>query len=116
MGAFRVLLVVVFVTICGYTAVVVANHGSNLFPVFFGDIGKVAWAGQFNLDFMGFLTLSALWLAWRHQFSPLGCMLGVLGFFGGAPLLTAYLLYQSFAAKGDVRILLLGEARADLGR
>ena len=28
------------------------------------------------------------WLAWRNHFSPFGLALGVLGFFGGAPVLT----------------------------
>lgn len=113
MAAFRVLLVVIFVGIVGYTLVVVANHGFGLFPVFFGDIGKLGWPGQFNLDFLGFLVLSGLWLAWRHQFSPAGLALGVLGLFGGAPVLTAYLLIASFAVKGDVRALLLGSARTN---
>ena len=112
MRGFRALLVTIFATIVLYTVVVVANHGMGLFPVFFGDIARMEWPGQFNLDFMGFLTLSGLWLAWRHHFSPAGLALGVLGFFGGAPVLTAYLLVTSFAVQGDVRALLLGSARA----
>jgi hypothetical protein len=36
----------------------------------------------------------------------------VLGVFGGAPLLTAYLFVASLRANGDVRELLLGKARA----
>ena len=55
----------------------------NLFPDFFGDMSELTWPGQFNLDFMGFLSLAALWLAWRHEFSPMGLLLGVIGFFGG---------------------------------
>lgn len=112
MSAFRILLAFLFLSIAGYTAVVVANHGIGLFGVFFGDIAKMGWPGQFNLDFMGFLTLSGLWLAWRHRFSPAGLALGVLGLFGGAPVLTAYLLVASLQAKGDPAELLLGKARA----
>jgi hypothetical protein len=112
MSVFRVLLAAIFVTIVAYTAVVVANHGFGLFPVFFGDIAAMGWSGQFNVDFMGFLTLSALWLAWRHHFSPGGLALGMLGFFGGAPVLTAYLLVASLRADGDAAHLLLGKARA----
>ena len=91
MGAFRFLLAIIFLTIVAYTVVVIANHGMGLLPVFFGDMGRMAWPGQFNLDFMGFLVLSGLWLAWRNHFSPGGLALGALGLFGGAPLLTAYL-------------------------
>jgi hypothetical protein len=112
MTAFRTLLALIFVAVVSYTVPVVAQHGLNLFPVFFGGIAKMGWAGQFNVDFTGFLTLSGLWLAWRHHFSPGGLALGVLGFFGGAPVLTAYLFVASLRAKGDVATLLLGQARA----
>lgn len=112
MSAFRALLILIFVAICAYTAVVIANHGLGLFPVFFGDIAALGWPGQFNVDFMGFLTLSGLWLAWRHRFSPSGIALGILGFFGGAPVLTAYLFFASLQARGDVAVLMLGKARA----
>jgi hypothetical protein len=111
MTAFRILLVLIFTTITVYTIVVVANHGMGLFPIFFGDMLTMGWPGQFNLDFFGFLLLSGFWLAWRHQFSPAGLALGVLGVFGGAPLLTAYLLIVSFKVNGDIKMLLLGEAR-----
>lgn len=111
MGAFRILLAVIFVTIAGYTAVVIANHGMNLMPVFFGDMAKLAWSGQFNLDFMCMLALSGLWVAWRHEFSPAGIGLGLLAFFGGAFFLSAYLLIVT-ARVADVRTLLLGAGRA----
>lgn len=113
MGTFRIILIALFATICGYTAIVIANHGFGLFAVFFGDIAAMGWPGQFNVDFTGFLTLSALWLAWRHHFSPVGIALGVLGFFGGAPVLTAYLFFASLDANGDTKELLLGKVRAN---
>ncbi len=112
MAAFRALLVVIFLVISTYTAVVIAAHGMGLFAVFFGDKAKLGWPGQFNLDFMFMLAFSALWVSWRHQFSPGGLALGLLAFLGGAPFLCVYLFVTSFAAKGDPRVLLLGEARA----
>ena len=90
MGAFRTLLVVIFISILGYTAIVAANHGLGLLAVFFGDIAAMGWPGQFNVDFTGFLTLSALWLVWRHHFSPVGIALGLLGFFGGGLFLSDF--------------------------
>lgn len=111
MGLFRVLLAGMLLTLLVYTAAVVANHGLNLMPVFFGDIARMAWPGQFNLDFLGFL-LSGLWTAWRHHFSPLGLGLSVVAVLGGMGFLTVYLLAASFQAKGDVKILLLGPRRA----
>ena len=108
MAAFRILLVLILVAIAGYTAIVVANHGMDLLSVFFGDMAKMGWAGQFNLDFMCMLTLSALWVAWRHQFSGPGLTLGLLAFFGGALFLSVYLLVVSSQVDGDVKALLLG--------
>jgi hypothetical protein len=112
MNAFRMFLVAVFVVIAGYTLVVISSHGLNLLPVFFGDMTKMQWPGQFNLDFMCMLLLSGLWVSWRHQFSLPGLALGLVAVFGGALFLSAYLLVESFRTKGDMRKLLLGATRA----
>ncbi|QLC22929.1 hypothetical protein HFP51_12490 [Parasphingopyxis sp. CP4] len=112
MSAFRILLVALFLNILVYTAIVIGNHGANLAPDFLGDIVALAWPGQFNVDFTSFLILSALWVAWRHNFSPAGLALAVPALFGGMLFLAPYLLIASYAAKGDMRVLLLGSARA----
>ena len=109
MTAFRILLVAIFGAISLYTIPVVLNHGLDLLSVFFGDIGKMGWPGQFNLDFLGFLVLSAFWTAWRNNFSIPGLVLGVFAFFLGAPFLTAYLLYLSYKCDQNVQAILLGE-------
>lgn len=111
MIAFRAFLVTIFVVIAGYTFAVASNHGLNLLPVFFGDMAALNWPGQFNLDFMCMLLLSGLWVGWRHQFSAVGLVLGLVAVFGGALFLSAYLLFASVRVKGDIRALLLGEAR-----
>ena len=111
MNAFRVLLATIFIAISTYTVVVISEYGMNLLPVFFGDMAKMAWPGQFNLDFMCFLALSAVWVSWRHHFSAQGLFLGVVAFFGGALFLTAYLLIESFRAQGNIQTLLLGHQR-----
>ena len=113
MRAFRLLLAGFSVGIIVYTGIVVSHHGWNLLPIFFGDMAAMTWPGQFNLDFTCFLTLSALWLAWRNHFSAGGLALGVLGFFGGIMVLAPYLIYASFESGGDVNRLLLGRTRAD---
>ena len=76
-------------------------------------MAAMTWPGQFNFDFMCFLILSGLWLAWRHHFSLRGLALGVLGFFGGKMVFAPYLLFASFKANGDIKKLLLGKIRAD---
>ena len=111
MAGFRALLIVILASIVVYTIPVVANHGLGLLSIFFGDIAEMRWPGQFNLDFLGFLLLSAFWTAWRNNFSVGGLGLSVLAFFFGAPFLTAYLLVLSFRCDGDAAIMLLGEKR-----
>lgn len=112
MNAFRVFLAIVFATIAGYTGVVVAHHGLGLFPVFFGDMAKLGWAGQFNLDFTCMLLLSGLWVSFRHRFTAAGVLLGLCAVVGGATFLSVYLLAESLRVKGDVASLLMGESRA----
>jgi hypothetical protein len=58
------------------------------------------------------LTLSALRVAWRHRFSGAGLVLGAPAFFGGSLFLTTCLLIVSGQARGDIREMLLGKARA----
>lgn len=111
MTAFRVFLVVMFLTIVGYTSVVVSNYGLGLLPIFFGDMAKIQWPGQFNLDFMFMLSLSGLWVSWRHQFSAGGIILGIIAFFGGALFLSTYLFVESFLVSGDMKSLLIGNGR-----
>lgn len=109
MTAFRVYLACVLLAVLGYSGVVVAQHGMGLFPVFFGDIAKLGWPGQFNLDFTFMLGFSALWVAYRHRFRPLGLALASAAFVGGSLFLSVYLLVASARARGDARALLLGD-------
>ncbi|MGB0919794.1 MAG: hypothetical protein ACPG06_03575 [Alphaproteobacteria bacterium] len=110
--AFRILLGGLLFAVVAYTVPVLLNHGPNLFPVFFGDIAEGTWRGQFNVDFMGFLVLSAVWVAWRHGFKPLGLLLAAPAFLGGIPFLTTYLLIVSFQANGNMKVIMLGSSRA----
>ncbi|MCU0658383.1 MAG: hypothetical protein MUF64_24915 [Polyangiaceae bacterium] len=109
MNLLRALLVLFLVLVSVYTGLVIRDHGWNLFPVFFGDMAKVGWPGQFNLDFTCMLALSGLWVAYRHRFRPAGLALGLGAFVGGVLFLSVYLLIVSFRVKGDIRALLLGE-------
>jgi hypothetical protein len=112
MTLFRLFLVLCLVAITLYTGVTASRHGFDLLPVFFGDMAQMGWPGQFNLDFMCFLALSAIWVAWRHGFSAAGLGLGLLAFFGGMLFLSVYLLVQTGRTRGDAAALLLGPERA----
>jgi hypothetical protein len=112
MTAFRILLVILLIAVVTYTIPVVIEEGlSSLLPTFFRDILTMTWPGQFNFDFLGVLILSATWTAWRNQFSAPGLGLALVALFGGIPFLTTYLLYLSYQTNGDIRVMLLGEAR-----
>ena len=113
MTAFRILLVILLIAVVTYTIPVVIEEGlSSLLPTFFRDILTMTWPGQFNFDFLGFLILSTTWTAWRNQFSAPGLGLALVALFGGIPFLTTYLLYLSYQTNGDIRVMLLGEARS----
>lgn len=111
MTAFRSLLMALWLILAAYTGVVVVRHGLDLLPIFFGDIATFTWPGQFNLDFLCFLLLSALWTAWRNGFSAIGLLLALVALFGGAGFLLLYLLVLSFRHRGDMRAILLGPDR-----
>lgn len=112
MTLFRIFLVTIIAAVGVYTAIVIAHHGMGLYPIFFGDIAAMSWPGQFNLDFLCFLIMSGVWVAWRHAFSVGGLVLGFAAFNLGAPFLAAYLLVESVRNKGDSAAILLGKARA----
>ena len=108
MVAFRTLLLTLWLLLVVYTAAVIARHSLNFLPVFFGDIGTAAWPGQFNLDFLCLLILSALWTAWRNRFSTSGLLLAVAALLGGAAFLLPYLVFLTVKTGGDWDQILLG--------
>jgi hypothetical protein len=109
MLVFRLVLGAMLAVLFAFTAMVIANAGPDLFSVFFGDIARIGWPGQFDLDFMFMLGLSAFWVAWRHRFSAAGLGLAVLAFFGGSSFLGVYLIVQSLRCRGDVVAMLVGD-------
>jgi hypothetical protein len=112
MNGFRILLVAIIAIVGIYTIFVIGEYGMDFLSPFYADIAKMGWPGQFNMDFHSFLILGSVWLMWRHHFSPLGLLFGLLIFAGGAPFLCGYLLVTSFQVNGDVKALLLGKQRA----
>ena len=111
MIVFRIFLGSFLLAIATYSAVIVVQYGLNLFSPFFGAIYAMTWQGQFNLDFLGFLILSATWVAWRNEFTPTGMGLSILAFFGGMIFPPIYLLYLLKTSPGGIVPVLLGTAR-----
>lgn len=114
MKPFYLLLMVLWGGLAFYTGCVVADQGLNLFPYFFGAMSEWSWQGQFNLDFIMMLFLSASWTAWRNGFSMPGMVLAVVAFFGGAGFLLPYLTYLGWKHQGSTAAVLLGDNRKDI--
>ncbi len=106
MTAFRIWMLIQFTAITAYTIPVGLEHGWDLVPVFLSDILRMNWPGQFNFDFLGFLVLSGMWVAWRSRFSPGGIVLGIVATFGGILFLSAYLFVCSFFDRSFADLLL----------
>jgi hypothetical protein len=108
MRRYYLLLMVFWGALAFYTGVVIAHHGWNLFAIFFADMARWGWPGQFNFDFTLMLLVSASWTAWRNGFSPAGLALGLIAFLGGALFLLPYLTYLAWRHRGDTAAILLG--------
>ena len=113
MKPFYLFLMVLWGALAFYTGHVISEYGLNLFPYFFGDMAAWTWAGQFNLDFMMMLFLSASWTAWRNNFTAPGWVLALFAFFGGAGFLLPYLTYLAWKHDGDTSAILLGAKEKD---
>ncbi len=112
MTLFKALLVVMCVVVLAYTGIAVSNEGINLFAKTFPSLLEMGWPGQFHMDFLTYLVLSGIWVAWRHQFSAGGILLGVLAANLRMIFLSHYLLLAISKSGGDMRKVFLGEARA----
>jgi hypothetical protein len=111
MTAFRILLIAIIAIVGIYTAIVIGEYGVDFISPFYGDIAKMGWPGQFNMDFHAFLILGSVWLMWRHHFSLPGILFGLVIFADGAPFLCSYLLVVMAKDKADMAELLLGKSR-----
>jgi len=108
MKGWSILALALWVILMGYSALVIAEHGLGLLPIFFGDMAELGWPGQFNLDFMLMLFVSASWTMWRNRFSMAGVCLGVAAFFLGASFLLPYLAYLIAKHRGNMSDVLIG--------
>ncbi|NOS91339.1 MAG: hypothetical protein HOP30_05420 [Cyclobacteriaceae bacterium] len=108
MNAFRLLLAISFLLIGAYTVIVISLHGWDIFPIFTSSILSMNWLGQFNLDFSLYLFLSAVWIAWRNNFSFSGVALALSALVVGMILFSAYFFFLSYRVK-TIQELLVGK-------
>ncbi len=87
---------------------VVVAEGSNWPAIYFSDIYALGWRAQFNIDFLIHLLLLATWVSWREGFTLKGNIFGFLSIFMGGMFGFPYILFATYKAKGDPKLLLLG--------
>lgn len=114
MKTFRFILTALLLAIPAYTLVVISNEGFSYLPAYIDGIMRFGWTGQFHVDFAAYLLLGALWIAWRHNFSAMGWVFGVLSFLMGMSFVAAYLLYQARGDDMTVQKLVLGDRHTAL--
>ena len=111
MNLFKGFLIAMGVIVFIYTAVAIGNEGPNLFASTWPLFLEWKWPGQFFMDFLTYLLLSGLWVAWRHEFSGVGIVLGITASLLGMIFLSIYLLIAIRKSNGDMREVLLGSSR-----
>jgi hypothetical protein len=100
-------LLVMWVSVHAIQAMGVSASGD----IFMRDFSQ-PWRAQFNTDFSFHLLLMALWILHREKSLIWGIPFAVLSIVVGGAFSLAYILVATFAAKGDVRGLLLGDRAA----
>ena len=109
MNAFRLYLIVAWVALQIYSAMVGQNHSfDQIGPEFNAAVKAMTWQGQMNVDFAAALALTGLWAGWRNGWSLLGWVLAIASFVAGTTVSMAYLLFLTYREKGDIKRVLLG--------
>jgi hypothetical protein len=106
---FQTLLIVQAIGLLTYTFFAFQKDGADLFSVFVNNIVTVNWSGQFNLDFLCYLSLSGIWIMWRNKFSLQSILLGLIAMVLGIVLFSPYLLWLIFRENGNLKNVLIGD-------
>ena len=108
MTAIRLFLVVATIAIYLITAIATAGHGPNWPAVAFNDLRALNWRTQFDIDFIVYLLLVAVWIDWREGLTVKGKLFGFASVIMGGMFSFPYLLYATYQSQGDPKVLLLG--------
>ena len=93
-----------------YTFLAFQSQGPDLFSFFLGNIKELGWNGQFNLDFACYLTLSGLWIMWRHQYRLGAVVFGFAAMILGIIVFAPYLILLLIQHQGDLKKVLSQES------
>jgi hypothetical protein len=108
---FKTLLIVQTIGLLTYTFFAFQTEGADLFGVIATNVFSLNWSGQFNLDFMCYLTLSGIWIMWRNKFSNKSVLLGIIAMVLGIVLFAPYILWLTNQEKGDIKRILIGDRK-----
>lgn len=105
---FILLLILQTIGIVVYTMFSFINEGPNLFAVFIKNLLALNWNGQFNLDFMSYLTLSGIWIMWRDKFSLISVITGFSAMILGILFFAPYLIFLFYKENTSIKKVLVG--------
>jgi hypothetical protein len=109
MTGFRIFLAAIWVVVAAVTIWALVEMGlAAALTTFFSDLSH-PWRAQFYADLEAHLLLVGAWMIYRERSRGVGIACAVLTVLLGALFSLAYVLIASIRARGDARILLLGE-------
>ena len=104
----KALLIVQTIGLLLYTIVAIRNDGFNFLSRAQEFALSMKWMGQFALDFQCYLTLSALWIAWRNKFTGKSILIALFAMVLGIIVFAPYLLYLIFKENANLIKVLVG--------
>lgn len=105
----KALLLVQTIGLLIYTVIAIQNDGGNFLARALEFATSLTWMGQFALDFQCYLMLSALWIAWRDNFSIKSILIAVVAMILGIIVFAPYLLFLLTKEKGNLKRILIGD-------
>jgi hypothetical protein len=108
MNILRAFLLASTVLIYVMTLLASSSQGINWPAVALNDLMALDWRSQFDTDFLVYLFIGATWVTWREGFTLKGHVFAFLSVFLGGMFSFLYLLFATYQANGDPKIMLLG--------
>ncbi|TAD86929.1 MAG: hypothetical protein EAY75_06880 [Bacteroidetes bacterium] len=106
---FKTVLIVQTIGLLTYTFFAFQTEGADLFSVFTNNVLSLNWSGQFNLDFLCYLTLSGFWIMWRDKFTKKSIILGLVAMVLGIVMFAPYLLWLTNKENVNIKRVLIGD-------
>lgn len=106
---FKILLVILTLATLIYTYFTMQIDGVDFLSATIDHLKSMRWEGQFTLDFLTYLILSALWVMWRGMFTIQSIILGIIASIFGILFFAPYIFYLLTKENGDIRKVLIGK-------